>query len=107
MSFRHRVDFKCDTCDREHMLDEGMELPPNWMGVQIAFSNAEGIIPEHEQEVFNHFCSLQCLAEFVQSEEVKERFYLSDEDDDDEDDEGGDEKPSPDSGPEAEQPDDE
>lgn len=90
MSFKHRVDFECDGCGVQHSLDEGMELPPKWIGVQIAVADNEGIIPEQEQECFAHFCSTTCFCEYAKSEEMKERVLLSDvhyedEDDDDED----------------------
>lgn len=98
MSFRHNIDFKCDNCDHEYMLNEGMELPPSWMGVQIAFANTKGVIPEDEQEIFSHFCSLKCLIEFVQSDEIKERFFLADQNDEDGEEDDDDDEPSTSSG---------
>lgn len=90
MSFKHIVDFECDGCGQRYSLESG-ELPPRWIGVQIAMANTEGDIPKHEQKCFSHFCSLECLLEFAKSDDLRERFLLSDvvfEEDIDEDEEG-------------------
>ena len=88
MSFKHKINFQCDGCGQQHILEEGMELPPRWLGVQIAFSNSDGIIPKQEQECFCHFCNIECFGDFVSSQEIKDRLLLVDEEyEDDEDDE--------------------
>jgi hypothetical protein len=99
MSFRHKVDFTCDNCDKEYMLSDGMELPPSWIGVQIAIANTEGMIPEHEQEVYLHFCSIECLSDYVKGNDMMDRFLLADrpvEDEDDDDNNGNQESGPPD-----------
>lgn len=52
-----------------------MELPPYWMGCPISIANGEGMISE---ETFAHCCSLECLAEFILSESMKEKLMLVD-----------------------------
>ena len=62
-------------------MGEEMELPPYWMGCPISMANGEGMI---NGETFAHTCSLECLAEFVLSESMKEKLMLVDKNDEDE-----------------------
>jgi hypothetical protein len=78
MAFKHRIDFSCDGCGKQYSLEENMDLPPQWLGVQIAISDNEGTILKHEQEYFSHFCSIECLTDYSKSEELKERMLMSD-----------------------------
>jgi hypothetical protein len=55
-----------------------MELPPNWIGVQIAIANSDGYIPPHERDIYMHFCSIECLSEHADGDDFKERYYLAD-----------------------------
>jgi hypothetical protein len=77
-------------CEVEYTIEQKMDLPPYWIGVQLALSNVNGFIPSHEREVFNHFCSMECLTVYLQGEEVLQRKSLVDRsfDDDEDDDEG-------------------
>ncbi|MHA2279448.1 MAG: hypothetical protein ACXAC5_00955 [Promethearchaeota archaeon] len=60
------------------MIEENMELPPSWFGMQIVVADTDGCIPEHEREVFCHFCSQDCLVEFAGSDEMRQRLVLAD-----------------------------
>ena len=53
-----------------------MELPPYWIGCPIGIANREGMV--NGRETFAHTCSLECLAEFVLSDVMKERVMLVD-----------------------------
>lgn len=48
-------------------------MPPHWIGVHLAISNKDGHFPEREIDVFNHFCSTECLIEYLRSQEFRER----------------------------------
>jgi len=79
MSFRHEITFKCDSCDTNFTIDEqAMELPPGWLGLQIAVADSDGCIPEQEREVFGHFCTRACLVEYISSQQIMERLCLTD-----------------------------
>lgn len=79
MSIKHRVTFSCDACETEFIIDERhMDLPSGWIGLQIVVANSDGCIPEHEQEVFEHFCSQKCLTEYAASDEVRTRLAMAD-----------------------------
>ncbi len=92
MSFSHQVTFCCDACDTNYMIDqESMELPPAWLGLQVVIADSDGCVPDHEREVYCHFCSQDCLAEYTSSDEMRQRLALVDADED------GDEEESRDS----------
>ena len=76
----YSVTFKCDTCGKNYLLNDMMELPPLWLGVQLSISNSVGIIPPHESEIFNHFCSQECLIKFTKGNGIKERKCMVDRD---------------------------
>ena len=79
MSFEHKVTFCCDACDTNYMLDDDlMELPPGWLGMQVVIADSDGLIPEHEREVFCHFCSQDCLVEYASSDDMRQRLVLAD-----------------------------
>ncbi len=54
------------------MLHNDMEMPPYWIGFQVAIADSDGLIPDHERDVYTHFCKQECLIEFVNSTEVNE-----------------------------------
>lgn len=79
MSFSHQVTFRCDACDTNFMIDEEqMELPPGWLGLQVVIADTEGCVPDHEREVYCHFCSQDCLVEYTASDEMRQRLALAD-----------------------------
>lgn len=69
----HQVTIACDGCEVEYMLHQEMELPPSWIGVQIVIADIDGIIPEQEEDIFNHFCSVKCLGEFCEGNDLRRR----------------------------------
>lgn len=79
MSFSHEVTFRCDACDTNFMIDEeSMELPPGWLGLQVIIADSDGCVPDHEKEVYCHFCSQNCLTEYAASGEMRQRLALAD-----------------------------
>lgn len=60
------------------MLPEGMEIPPYWLGIQIAVGDGEGIIPHNARDLFLHICSLECLSEMATNHKLRERVALID-----------------------------
>lgn len=79
MSLKHEVTFYCDACETQFLVDEDiMELPPAWLGMQVVIADTEGCIPEHEREVYCHFCSQECLIEYSSSKYMRERLLLAD-----------------------------
>jgi len=78
MSFNHEVTFKCDACETNFMIDESMEMPPGWLGMQVAIADSDGCVPDHEQDVFCHFCSQDCFVEFASSDEMRSRLAMAD-----------------------------
>lgn len=79
MSFSHQVTFCCDACDTEFMIEEElMELPPGWLGMQVVIADTDGGVPDHEREVYCHFCSQDCLVEYTASNEMRQRLALAD-----------------------------
>jgi len=87
MSFSHQVTFRCDACDQNYMIVEEMELPPGWLGLQVVVADIEGCVPDHEREVYCHFCSQECLIEYTVSDDMRRRLALAISDSDEEDDE--------------------
>lgn len=86
MSFKHEVTFSCDICDTNFMIDEEeMELPPGWFGMQVIIADSEGVVPEHERDVYSHFCSQKCLIEYVKSSDMRQRLLMADREEEDED----------------------
>ena len=60
------------------MIDESMEMPPGWLGMQVAITDTDGCVPDHEQDVFCHFCSQECFVEFASSDEMRRRLIMAD-----------------------------
>jgi len=86
MSFSHQVTFKCDACETNFMIDEElMELPPGWLGMQVVIADTDGCVPDHEREIFCHFCSQNCLVEYSSSNELRHRLATIDKAEDPED----------------------
>ena len=85
MSVKQQVTFVCNGngCGEEYMLHEDMEMPPHWIGLQVAISDEDGAIPDHEREIFTHFCKQECLIEYVNSNDITERMMLVDGESDD------------------------
>lgn len=80
MSYHNQVTFRCDSCDKNFIIDEEiMELPPGWLGLQLIVADTEGCIPEHEREKYSHFCSQECLIENVAGDETRRRLCTPDE----------------------------
>lgn len=70
MSFRHHVDFKCDSCGTNYMINpDEHEYPPGWLSIQLSFADSDGAIMEQEYS-FN-LCSCQCLLEYTKSQMKK------------------------------------
>ncbi len=83
MSYSHQVTFRCDGCETNFMIhEESMELPPTWFGMQVVVADTDGCVPDHEREVYCHFCSQECLAEYAASDEMRQRLALVDSEDD-------------------------
>jgi len=78
MTFRHNITFKCNCCDQEYTISSEMEMPPHWFGIQVAISDEHGLIPEHERDIFLHFCSQKCAVEHIANKEMTDRFYFVD-----------------------------
>lgn len=78
MGLHQSVVFTCDMCESHFTVGNDMELPPGWIGVQMAVADADGYIPTHERDIYIHFCSLQCLGEYMSGDDMKERYYLAD-----------------------------
>lgn len=79
MSFSHQVTFKCDACETNFMIDEeAMELPPGWLGMQVVVADTDGCVPEHEREIFCHFCSQDCLIDYSSSSDLRHRLAMAD-----------------------------
>lgn len=82
----------CDGCDTHYMLDSsnGQDLPPSWFAVQIVIADSDGIIPMHEKDVFLHFCSKDCMVDYINSDTFKERALMTDRFNENSDNEGTD-----------------
>jgi hypothetical protein len=79
MSFSHQVTFCCDACETNFMIDDGtMEIPPSWLALQVVIADVDGCIPDHEREIYCHFCSQECLVEYSSSNEMRRRLALAD-----------------------------
>lgn len=83
----HRIEFVCDHCGETFTTDESMDQPPYWFGIQVVIADQSGIIPVQEREIYNHFCSQECLIYFCQGEELRMRKCTVDKKFDDEDEE--------------------
>ena len=70
--------FTCDQCGKHFTLGSDMELPPGWFGFHIAIADSDGYIPSHERDTYDHFCSIECVSEYVAGGDLKERLYLAD-----------------------------
>lgn len=69
----HRVTFICDICEEQYLIEESMDMPPGWFAVQVAIADKDGLVPNQERDVFSHFCSRKCVAEYAKSDELRER----------------------------------
>jgi hypothetical protein len=83
----HLVTIICDKCSESYLMDETMDMPPHWIGMRIAISNGDGLVPPHEREesVDWHFCSQNCAAEFIGGEVLRERIATVNRSTDDDD----------------------
>lgn len=77
----HRLTLLCDSCGKEWMVEEDMDIPPYWFGVQISIADKEGLVPQHEREVYTHFCGQECFKEYVSGDSMRERAALIDKQD--------------------------
>jgi hypothetical protein len=66
----------CDNCGTEFCMEDEMELPPYWMGVQMAVTNGSGLIVG--QDLFVHICSSKCLVEFAGGNVIKDKLMCAD-----------------------------
>ena len=71
-----KVTLVCNNCEEEFTLDESMEFPPYWIGIQMVIANKNGTLPS--EDIVVHSCSQKCLVEYVQSNEFKEKITLID-----------------------------
>lgn len=86
----------CDSCGKEFIVDEIMDMPPYWFAVTISIADKDGFVPEEdeEKEKYFHFCSQACFGDYASGQEVYEMRLMVDkqnnkdkeEEDDDEDD---------------------
>lgn len=74
----HQLIYVCDNCGKEYTVDDSMEMPPYWFGVQIAIADKDGLIPPHEREIFDHFCCQTCFTKHSEGKEVRERKCIVD-----------------------------
>lgn len=89
----HKITIVCDSCEKEYMIESTMDLPPYWLGVQMAIADKDGVVPP--KDIFIHLCSQECMADYAASDIMKEKILLADkherdfrEEEDDEDDIG-------------------
>jgi len=66
------------------MLEDQMDMPPYWMGIQLAIANGEGMVPMNNKDTFLHFCSVECLAEYA-DQDLREMVLVVDQKTDKED----------------------
>ncbi len=78
----HRVTLICDNCGEEYILGENMDLPPYWLGVQVAVGNYDG--EASGAELFLHLCGQECLSEYTEGEELRNKIAFIDKPADDE-----------------------
>ena len=78
MSIIQDISFVCDGCDTHHMVKDDAEMPPHWLGLQIAIANEDGLISSQERDIYKHFCSIECMITYVCGEEIKERLSFVD-----------------------------
>ena len=74
----HKLTLVCDVCEQEYMMEDDMELPPYWLGLQMVVSDGDGIIPLSVKDIFMHICSVGCLAEVAEHPKIKDRIALID-----------------------------
>ena len=72
----HKITIVCDSCEKEYMMGNNMDLPPYWLGIQLAVADKDGVVPS--KDTFVHLCSQQCFIEYAQSDAVKEKILLAD-----------------------------
>lgn len=92
----HRVTYICDSCEKQFIIDDIMDIPSYWIALQVAIANKDGLVHPKERDVYSHFCCQECAVEYLLSDEMKEKILTVDqlydefdetEDDDEEDDE--------------------
>jgi len=76
----HRVTLICDTCSEHYTLENGMEFPPYWLGVQIAVGNKEGTTMGN-YEMYVQFCSQECFQKYSGGVEIKHHIAFVDRED--------------------------
>lgn len=69
----HRVTLICDSCEKQYIIDDAMELPPYWFSAQIVIANGDGLIPVQDRETYLHFCSQTCLADYAKGKTLKNK----------------------------------
>ena len=74
----HKLTLVCDICELEYMMEDGMELPPYWIGLQLVVSDKDGYVPISVKDVFMHICSIRCLSEVSEHPQIKARRALID-----------------------------
>ena len=92
MGVDQSIVFYCDSCDVQYTVADTMEVPPDWIAVQVAAADSEGAIPPHERDVYNHFCGIECLKSHIRSEAFNERIIFANkpiEEDENDNDDGG------------------
>lgn len=75
----HEITLICDNCEKHFSLSTGMDLPPYWLGVQVAIGNEDGNAMGGA-EMYNHFCSQECFQEYAGGEEIKYHLTMIDRD---------------------------
>lgn len=91
MGIYYNLNYICDSCEQEYLAtDQIPKLPPHWICIKPFVVNKDGfVVGDQEIEVLLHFCSHECVVEFMKSEEFKEWILLAsmegDEDDNDDD----------------------
>ncbi len=74
----HRYTFICDSCDVQFILEDDMEMPQYWFGVQFCVSDKDGVIPMRERDIYQHFCSQACIIEYVTGNALRRRKSMVD-----------------------------
>ena len=80
MSVKYQLTFNCETCELQYSINSNiLTMPPHWVSIQVMVSNIDGLVTEHEEvSPLYHFCSIDCLSEFVRSQQFKERVLMVD-----------------------------
>ncbi len=73
----HKITLICDNCGQHFPLETGMDLPPYWIGAQIAIGNEEGSAMSGS-EMYSHFCTQECFQEYAGGDEIKYHLTMVD-----------------------------